>query len=192
MLENPYSPPASNVELPVVESLSADYYVVAQKKFFILFLLTFGLYQFYWVYRNWNLYRLKTGENIWPVLRAIFSVFFYHSLFRKVQEKIQSSGRSFDWTPGTLATLTVILLLVINVADRVSMKTSQVSAADFVPMLLLLPRAVVLWKAQLAINFACHDAKGDSNARLTGLNYFWMVGGAMLLLMVVVGTMMGE
>lgn len=80
MESNLYEAPQST--LSDVESLEdKEFYVVSIKKFTILFMATFGFYSIYWFYRNWKMSKAKYRDDIWPVARGIFSIFFVHSLF---------------------------------------------------------------------------------------------------------------
>jgi len=54
MDSNPYAAPSSEVAV-AEKPLRQRFYVVAPIKFFILFIVTLGLYQLYWHYKNWSL-----------------------------------------------------------------------------------------------------------------------------------------
>ena len=81
MQENVYAVPESNLEI-LPESPRHMFYVVSKIKFLVLFFATFSLYGVYWNFKNWSLYKNYHNDDIWPIMRAIFSVFFTHSLFR--------------------------------------------------------------------------------------------------------------
>ncbi|GGM77497.1 hypothetical protein OCF84_17105 [Shewanella xiamenensis] len=54
---------------------------VSLAKFVIMFFATFGLYQIYWFYKQWQALKEYYDLDAWPIARCIFTVFFTHSLF---------------------------------------------------------------------------------------------------------------
>ena len=154
----------------------------------LLSALTLGLYQFYWSYRNWKVRKQATGENIWPLPRAIFSIFFVHSLFRAASDQ---RNRRYDqlptWNHSLLATVIVILLILARVLDRLSTKSIGSPATDLLSLLILIPIIASFASAQDRINEACGDPLGQSNNRLTGANYVWMVIGLLIWALVGIG-----
>ncbi len=88
MSENIYTTPES--ELLVDDGgVTAEFYVVSLRKFNILFFCTFGVYSIFWFYKNWRIIKTKQNREIWPVPRAIFSIFFAHSLFREIEGELE-------------------------------------------------------------------------------------------------------
>lgn len=188
MSDTPYQTP--NAELiDTKQGGTSSFYVVAPQKFTILFFSTAGIYLVYWFYRNWQQVQLKDNLKIWPIPRAIFSVFFTHSLFLKIQEKIHAQGKSFDWHPKSLATTYVVLSILSQVADRLSMKSIGSPMVDFLGLLILPLTYVPLARAQAAINFCSNDPKGSQNAVITGANMAWIIGGILVWLLIGVGLL---
>lgn len=62
------------------------YHAVGLTKFAVLSLASFGFYLLYWFYQQWQHERARTGENLSPLPRAIFSVVFAYSLFTRVRD----------------------------------------------------------------------------------------------------------
>ena len=65
----------------------AIFYPVSRTKLVVMMLLTYGLYIVYWFFRNFR-YLKRSGVKVRPVLRALFSQFFYYSLFRHVYTQL--------------------------------------------------------------------------------------------------------
>jgi hypothetical protein len=189
--DNPYATPTASLDDTPGEAAATPFYVVGTMKFLVLYVATMGVYSVYWFYRNWRNFKEDTKQDIWPIPRAIFSVFFVHALFRSVDERLRAHGKDFPWSPGSLATLLVILMIVSNVLDRVASKIETVGVLDVASLLLLLPIAFVMLRAQGAINLACDDAEGASNNRLTGLNFLWLALGAIVWALVAIGLVAG-
>lgn len=55
----------------------AAYYPVSRTKFVLLAVLTLGLYEIYWFYKNWAYVRIREQSNIWPLARGIFAGLWY-------------------------------------------------------------------------------------------------------------------
>src|SRR5689334_3319399 len=100
---NPYKAP----EAPLAEAeervAEGSFYVVSPMKFLIMMVGTMGLYTLYWFYKNWSLLNRK-HKAYWPVMRAVFAIFFTHALFREVDGALRREGRhmTFSWSPGAL------------------------------------------------------------------------------------------
>ena len=192
-MSNIYDPPASNLDYePALGSGLRKFYVVGTLKFWLLFIFTFGAYQLYWLYRNWSRYKASTQENIWPVPRAIFGIFFTHALFREVDATLVGEDREYSWNPGLLATGYVISLIAIRIVDR--LPDSMDNVAVPLELFVLYPLVgFLLYRAQRAINVACGDPSGASNARLTWANYAWMsIGFVVIALAVAFGAYAGS
>lgn len=185
MEENVYAPPSAT--LVREEAVAADFYVVSKRKFYTLFIMTLGLYQVYWYYRNWKLYRRATGEKVLPVMRAIFAVFFVHGLFRRVQAGLRGTGKSFEWNPTALAWWVVGLMLVSEVVDRLSGWEIGAPYTDALGLALIPTLACALVKGQAAINACCGDPTGTSNDCFTLANCAWIVLGGLLYALIAAG-----
>lgn len=192
MSNNPYAPPTAEVADLPLESATPAFYVVGRTKFLVLYISTLGTYALYWFYRNWSNFRAATGADVWPVARALFSVFFIHALFRNVHTRLLAAGRSVAWNPEAQATLLVVLLVISNVLDRVSSRIETVGFLDVASLLLLIPLAFTFLKAQTAINLASHDEDGASNSRLTAVNYVWIILGAIVWVFVFIGVFFAD
>ena len=73
MEENFYRAPTAVVADLEIEA--PKFYVVSTLKFWVMMITTLGIYRVYWSYKHWALYKAKTGQSMWPVMRAIFSIF---------------------------------------------------------------------------------------------------------------------
>lgn len=164
---------------------SKMFYVVSRRKLAILFIATLGMYGVYWFYKNWAQYRDNrpaemADGSIWPVPRAIFLIFFVHSLFGKVQTLGRDKPEVAAWGANGTAWLIVVTYIAMNVADlleRRSIGLPYVGYFGFVGLLLLV---LAYRNAQTMINATCGDPEGKSNNQLTGANYVWIVIGLLI------------
>lgn len=185
MNESIYAPP----EADVGDALSDEdpYYVVGTRKFYLLSLMTFTLYIVYWFYRNWRSIKLNNREDIWPVPRALFYIFFTHSLLTDVNERLKTVGSDFQWRPGAIAGLFVAIVILSNVLSNLADRSIGSPATDLISMALLPLIPFIMLKAQRAINIASDDPDGSSNQGLTVINWVWLVLGFLGWLLVLVG-----
>jgi hypothetical protein len=169
------------------------FYVVSQRKLAILFLATFGLYAVYWFYKNWDRYKdawpyaSEVGSTIWPVPRAVFSVFFVHSLFRKIKVHGQDKPAVAGWSNNLDATLMVLFLLASSFLDRAANKSLGSPYTDWLSLAILAPLLFQFVKAQEMINLSCGDPGGESNSGFCKANYAWTVCGGLFWILVLIG-----
>lgn len=167
------------------------FYVVSMPKFWIMYLGTFGFYGVYWNYRHWAHYKRATRGDEWPVMRAIFSVFFTHELFRAIDDRLKRQDIARAWSPEGLATTVVVFLLLGAVCDRLSFRSIGSPYTDYVALGTMPVLAYLRHYAQQAANAACNDPAGHGNARCTIPNFIWLALGAIFWLLVLVGLYMG-
>lgn len=63
------------------------FFPVSVRKLVLMSIFTLGLYELYWLFKNWQLIKEREHSGIIPVLRAIFGVFFCYGLFRRIREE---------------------------------------------------------------------------------------------------------
>lgn len=188
MTDDIYEPPKSEL-IPESERKADSFYVVSKTKLSVLYLATLGWYVIYWFLVNWRNYRNATGQKVMPVPRAIFCIFFTHSLFNRVDSNLKSKNLEFDWSPNLLATIFVVLLIAMNVIDRLAFKGIGSPITDFISLVILPFALLVLLKAQEAINLSQDDKHGSSNRRFTAYNYLWILLGSVFWLLIAIGLM---
>ncbi|EAR59985.1 hypothetical protein [Neptuniibacter caesariensis] len=191
MESNPYAAPAAELKDAGSDSdvKSGDFYVVGVTKFTILFFATFALYPLYWFYRNWRAHKEATNANIWPVPRAIFSIFFTHSLFSIIDASLKSTGKSYNWKPSLVATLYVVFSIVSHMLDRLSMKEIGSPLTDVLSLAILPALYYPLLIAQKAVNQLEGDPEGEANQSLTVPNFLWMLLGIIFWALAIFGLL---
>lgn len=88
-----------NIDNIVLENNIEEQNIISLNKFIILSIVTFGLYEIWWIYKAWRFYQQKEKSDIMPALRAIFSVFFLNSLFTKILESAEDKGYKENYSP---------------------------------------------------------------------------------------------
>ena len=185
MQESIYATPEADVSAPITDQ--PRYYVVSPTKFMLLSVLTLTLYFVYWFYRNWKLIKDADKQDTWPPARGFFYIFFTHSLFSDVQSYLEGHQRNYDWSPMVLATVFVVLTVALNVADRVLPIESMPVFAMSLPFVGTFIVSLLLLQAQKAINVAADDVGGTGNAKLTAVNWVWMLLGGAIWLLALIG-----
>ena len=174
-----YKTPEADLESTLIDETDDHFYVVSPQKFLVLFFLTVGVYRVFWFYKHWAQHKKHIDPDIWPVPRAIFSIFFTHSLFDLINFRLKDKNIPFNWAPNFLATCYGILLLVETVVERLSAKDIGSPMTDVASILLLPVLAWPLYRAQLAANAACSDPQGTGNSQFTLINWLWIVVGVL-------------
>ena len=166
------SVPADSLSQTAPESVA--FFPVSLAKLSVMSLCTFGLYEIYWAYKNWQLIKAREPTKLSPPLRSLFGVIFCYSLFRRVEEKAESLYISFP-PAGLLAAGWIIVTLLYRLPDPYWL----VSLFAFA---FLLP----VQNAANEIN-ARICPKHDSNSRFSALNIVGIVFGSLFIALVIYG-----
>ena len=191
MTESIYATPEADVSAPALED-HERYYVVGKRKFLILSIVTFGAYFWYWSYRQWAQIKRVDNDDLWPIPRGIFYIFFTHALFTDIDAHLKNRGQQFDWQPMLLATVFVVLTVLNNLSEDVIGRIApQVVASPWyiigsLALVFFLPLLVL--PAQRAANLVCDDPDGAQNARLTAANFAWLLAFGLLWVFAAIGS----
>ena len=185
--ENLYAPPKAAIADPLAVGSAPEFYVVGSGKFLILYFATLGAYQLYWFWKHWALQRARHQLKVWPVPRALFSIFFAHALNARITGRLEQRGLAYAWSPGGWATLYVVCVILGQILDRVAASGTGWPVTSIIALAMLLPAGLSLAKAQRAANTACDDPDGQRNERLTPANYVWILLGVLLWALVLFG-----
>jgi hypothetical protein len=180
-----YAPPEAETE--VADASLPPLYIVGLRKLYLLSVFTVNLYFVYWFYKNWKLTKIRNAESIWPPARGVFYIFFTHSLFTEINELLKTKGKSFSWSPSLLATVIVLLTITNNVLNRLAGRSIGSPITDIASITLVIVIPLLFLKPQSAINLACDDPEGKSNASLGLANWAWMTLGFLWWLLILFG-----
>jgi len=168
-------------------SVAIEYYAISPKRLVLFSILTFGIYEIYWFYKNWQAVKKFEGQKISPFWRAIFAVFFCYSLFKKVQESAKSHAYQNLYSPGWLATAYIFLLLVGNGLSKVD---SYEIGFNLIWLIVAVSTFIPLLPVQKAINFNNEKVKGSLELKrdFSGGEVALIVIGVLWFLLVLWGT----
>jgi|SRR3989338_5664899 len=166
---------------------SIEYFAISPKRLALFSILTLGIYEIYWFYKNWQAVKSAEGQKISPFWRAIFAVFFCHGLFKKVLESAKSHAYQASYSPGWLATAYILLLVVGNGLSKVE---SYDVGFNLIWLIIAITTFTPLLSVQKAINFNNEKVKGGPVLKqgFSGGEVTLIVIGVIWFLLVLVGT----
>ncbi len=89
----------------------AAFFQVGTEKLTELTLVTFGLYGFYWTWKNWCVIA-RQDSSVSPLLYTLLSVWFQRDLYRRVQQRAQVEDEIPRWHADRLFAVFVLFTLV--------------------------------------------------------------------------------
>lgn len=118
----PIPQPAASAS-PVPHSSSGTVEVaflhIPVSRLIVMSILSCGLYEIYWIYKNWRYLKEREGLSIRPFWRGWFGVFYCHSLLKTIhQDDELTQVEQPNFSPGGLATGWVVLVIVANIVGR--------------------------------------------------------------------------
>lgn len=112
------------------------YFPVSYAKFIILSVVTVGVYQYYWFYKQWDYVRRRDASSIMPFFRTFFMPLWFFALYRELrQDSLERFERSH--LPG--APLIGLLLIVYIGLNILGYADTVVGFAEFISFFCLLP-----------------------------------------------------
>lgn len=187
MTDNPYQPPDSDPLAPQLSEQDQQFFVVSKLKFTLLYFMTFGLYEYYWLAVNWYRHRKATGISVWPLPRALFPIFFTHTLIFAIDGRIKEKKIDYKWNPQFWAILYVLFGVVYGIlgvlnnsifgTSEASIKTNELIGI-IVEVAFILIDFYILLQVQKAINISHEDPTGSSNSKITVPNLLWILIGS--------------
>ncbi|MEP4889160.1 MAG: hypothetical protein ABJV04_03970 [Aliiglaciecola sp.] len=165
------------------------FYVVSPSKLIILSFCTFNLYLIFWFYRNWKLQKDNANFPCIPILRAIFNLFFVHSLYAQVNDALQSKS-IHSKASGFMATFYLLTILVSIFSNQWEPTDEQLASFVLVFFATVALQILPIWYVQGHINQVCDDPQGRQNSQLSLLNWVFILLGIVYWGFVFVGIFM--
>ena len=75
------------------------YFTASTFKLIFMSIVTFGLYNIYWFYKNWLVIKKFENTKIMPFWRALFSSIFAYFMFKRIQKSAKNSGSDLSIFP---------------------------------------------------------------------------------------------
>lgn len=150
---------------------------VSLGKLVLMSIVTFGIYELYWAYKQWDAIRRRENEDVSPFWRACFAPLWGFSLFPRIQKLAEMHHVPINWSGTALATVYFLL----GATWRLPSPISLLSLLSFLPIVMV-QRGVNDLNAAVAPDAPRNDTYSAAN--IIGI----FVGG-ILVLLTIVGTL---
>lgn len=176
------------------EEHPAVFFPVSEGKFITLYILSFGLYGVYWFYKNWKILEPTMDKKIYPVWRAIFSVFFTHALFKRIDESASYLEKQHQFNASSLATFFVAAVVVSSILENLASNSAVLlntsnNSVIIVSLLLFLVSTYPMVKVQATVNRINNDMLGYLNHKYSLWNYVLITLGLFTWIMIALGLL---
>lgn len=148
-----------------------NFFTLSTTKLILMSICTFGLYEYYWFYKNWVAIR-DAGNKCSPFWRAFFAPFFAYSCFKHIQRSSKQNNISSVFAPGIFAVSYFILSGLWRLPDPYWL----ISTLSFLPLISANSLALSVNKTQNP-NF--------TNSRFTKWDWALLIFGNILFLLCV-------
>ena len=91
---------------------------ISVTRLILMSIASFGLYEAYWIYKNWKYINERKGLGLHPFWRGFFGLFFCHSLLKEIKEDEGARALIEPSFSVQLATGWVILTIMANLLAR--------------------------------------------------------------------------
>jgi hypothetical protein len=187
---NPYAPPQAATDTPPFADLQDDarrgaYYAVSPLKVVLYSLATVGIFELYWLYKQWKAVRAQTGWDVSPFWRMWFSIFYTGSLFSRIRLDAAEVGVAGTTSTGALNAVFIICSLIGGLTSRLS---GAVGSVWFLSFLSVVPLAIM--QGEINRYLARITPGRDLNAGFGVGGVLLVVTGALLWILVIAGTFM--
>ncbi len=172
--DNIYATPKA--EIFTNKAALTPFFVTSKTKLLVLYFMTMGVYSIYWFYKHWKTHQSVMDKTIIPVLRAIFSIFFTHALFHRIEDFSIKKGLA-KWNATFYATIFVLLSVISAIIDFFSIKMGTSGVLDIISLGLFMVLFYPLYKAQMMANQVCDDPKGQTNSQFSLYNILFIILG---------------
>ena len=174
-------PPASPDLMAYKAALPLQpFFAVSVSKLIVMSIFTFGFYDFYWFYKNWDALRQR-GENVTPFLRAFFHTFTSFWLFKHIRAQAETISPSAKLPAGPLAVAWLIASGLWGLPSIWGLVGGMAGFFVLVPV-----QSMVNW-----INTEI-DPNHDRNATYSGWNIAAIIMGGCLVALVIVGLLLDD
>jgi|AGTN01.3.fsa_nt_gi hypothetical protein len=152
------------------------FFTVSVLKFTLLSLSTLGLYDLYWIYKNWKVISERQGIKMRPFWRAFFAYFYIFPLLKEFRSAASSQGDFGNLAAGALATAWIVMSLTWKLPDPLSL----ISMFAFIA---LIPAVKYVNNFEKQVH-----PETPINSKFSVWNWVGLIIGIILFPLVVIGT----
>ncbi len=118
--------------------------VIPLWKFILLSVITFGIYELVWFYRNWKILKNEQNLKITPLLRTIFSTIFAWSFASYLKKFLNEKNIAFNYSPILIWASYFVFRILWKLPDPYSL----LSYLTFISMIPLVKSMNTYWISQ--------------------------------------------
>ncbi len=171
--------PVLSENIEAIAKHSPYFFTASTQKLVLMSICTFGMYEFYWFYKNWVLIKARTGEGLMPFWRAFFSPIWAYSCFREIQDAAVSNNTRVPESIGLLAIAYFILQALYRLPDPFWL----VSVLSFTPIISINAAALEVNRRVATID------SGYENAKFSVWNKAGLILGGLSLVLIAIGLL---
>ena len=121
---------------PEERQREAMFFHISGVRLVLMSIASWGLFELYWIYRNWQYLKERDGLNIRPFWRGVFSIFFIHWLMNTIHDDPQANRVvKASFSPSLLANVWLSMMFVSNILGQISFFLWPISLISFLPFL---------------------------------------------------------
>ncbi len=163
------------------------YFSISISKLRNMYLLTFGLYCIYWFYKHWKLQNTYSAPSVMPLVRAIFAIFFTHSLAHRIKLSMENKKIPGSKSLSLFATLFVVLVILTNIFSKLAGTGDYPYYFDYIWLALLYFSVMPLVEIQDKVNALKSDPLGLANSNYNWQHILIIILGSIMWLLVILG-----
>lgn len=171
---------ATSLGASTVIAPETAFFNVGTTKLVLMTIGTFGLYQVYWLYKNWSVERTLSEDSMWPLWRALFAPIFIYALAARVSDRAVSIELPTNLRPLPTAVAFILLSLAVRAPDPFWM-ISVLAGLVLIPI-----------QNELARLNAARGIGVGKEAQYSTINTVWLTLSALLWLLIIAGMMLPE
>ena len=177
-----------DISQPEPEKATVKFFYVSEGRFLLMSILSLGIFEAYWSYKNWQYLKRRDNLDIMPFWRAVFAVVFIHALLDAIQKDTTLNAvEAPTFSGNTLATIWIILNLIGNITSRFD---DQMVVT--LGLIVAFPSFLCLLPIQKYINSVNEQQMGDvAYAEWSFGQVLCLLIGIPLLILLVVGLVIG-
>lgn len=122
------------------QSIGSTFFYIPISRLIIMSILSCGLYEVYWIYKNWKYLKERDGMRIRPFWRGFFGIFFCHRLLTAIYQDNQLRHVKLpNFSPNILATVWVLLIIVASIISKLPYSIATIIALVMPSFLCFVP-----------------------------------------------------
>jgi hypothetical protein len=147
--------------------------VVIKPAYFVIFsVLTFGLYEIWWIYKCWRFFREKENLDIAPAARALFSIFFLKQLCDKIADYCHEKEIDVSFN----STNVLVAYILLNLTARLPQPLWLISLLSVAPFINVV---------KAFNNYFTGNEEGDGQEVLSGRRIVMLIFGCLFWVLVI-------